>query len=104
VTLPKLGVEVSVRFPRGTEEHYLTDMDELYKHIYRFVVSIKDQEDPVFISKAIRRMHIMDVKTIIKEVMKPEYGVDTRFVFKCGKCKAKETLAIPIDANFFSVS
>jgi hypothetical protein len=58
----------------------------------------------VFISKAIDMMEIADVKKIYKEVNNTHYGIDPRFVFKCGKCEHKETLAVPIDSDFFSVS
>ena len=80
------------------------DTETIYKNLYRFVVSLNDNTDPVFISKAIGMMEIADVKTLFKEITITEYGIDPRFVFKCGKCGHKETLAVPIDAGFFSVS
>jgi hypothetical protein len=104
VKLPKLGVEALVRLPRNREEHYLLDTETIYKNLYRFVVSLNDNNDPVFISQAIQMMAIADVKTIFREVTNAAYGIDPRFVFKCGKCEHKETLAVPIDSGFFSVS
>ena len=104
ITLPKLGVEAVVRLPRNREEPYLINTETIYKNLYRFVVSLADHTDPVFISKAIERMEIADVKTLFREITVTTYGIDPRFVFKCGKCGHKETLAVPIDAGFFSVS
>ena len=104
ISLPKLGVEAVVRLPRNREESYLLDTETIYKNLYRFVVSLHGHTDPVFISKAIERMEIADVKTLFREITITKYGIDPRFVFKCGKCGHKETLAVPIDAGFFSVS
>ena len=104
IYLPKLGVEAVIRLPRNREEPYLMDTETIYKNLYRFVVSLNENTDPVFISKAIGMMEIADVKTLFKEITITEYGIDPRFVFKCGKCGHKETLAVPIDAGFFSMS
>jgi len=104
ITLPKLGVKAEVRFPRSREEAFLSDSEGVFKNIYRFVVSINGNADPVFISKALKRMHIMDIKKIISEVVKNEYGVNPRFIFECPECTFTETMAIPMDVGFFSVS
>ena len=104
IKLPKMDVDAVMRLPRNREEKYLTDTETIYKNLYRFVVSLNDNTDPVFISKAIDMMEIADVKTIFTGVTNVNYGIDPRFVFKCGKCQHKETLAVPIDAGFFSVS
>src|SRR6056300_1251641 len=55
IKLPKLKVEAEVRFPRSREEIFLSDSEEVYKNMYRFVVSIDGNSDPVFISKALKR-------------------------------------------------
>jgi len=104
IKLPKLGVDVQVRLPRNKEEQYLKDTETIYNNLYRFVVTLNGNTDPVFISKAIGMMEIADVKKIYNEVTNTEFGIDPRFVFKCGKCGHKETLAVPIDPGFFSVS
>ena len=104
VTLPRLKVKAEVRFPRSREEVFLNDSEEVYKNMYRFVVSIDGNNDPVFISKALKRMHIQDIKKIISEINKGEYGVNPRFIFECPECRHNETMAIPMDVSFFSVS
>jgi len=104
ITLPKLKVKAKVRFPRNKEENYIRDAESSYKNLYKFVVEVNGNSDPVFISKAIKRMHIMDVKKILAEVSKPEYGIDPRFIFECPECKHTETMSIPLDIGFFSVS
>tara|TARA_Y100000114_G_scaffold78526_1_gene72265 strand:- start:7926 stop:8681 length:756 start_codon:yes stop_codon:yes gene_type:complete len=104
IELPKLKVKAEVRFPRSREEIFLSNGEEVYKNIYRFVVSINEIKDPVFISKALKRMHIMDIKKIVSEITKNEYGIDPRFIFECPECTHTETMAVPMDVSFFSVS
>lgn len=104
VDLPRLKVKAVVRFPRSKEDVFLKDVDDSYNNLYRFVVSINGNSDPIFIAKAIKRMHIVDIKFLISEIGKPEFGVDPRFVFECPECSHSETMAIPLDVNFFSVS
>tara|TARA_R100001509_G_scaffold143375_2_gene99098 strand:- start:71 stop:817 length:747 start_codon:yes stop_codon:yes gene_type:complete len=104
VDLPKLKVKAVVRFPRSKEDVFLKDLESSYSNLYRFVISINGNSDPIFVSKAIKRMHILDVKKLISEIGKPEYGVDPRFLFECPECSHTETMAVPLDVNFFSVS
>jgi hypothetical protein len=104
VMLPKIGVEALVRFPRNSEEIYFSNPETLAKNLYKFVIAIDEREDPVFISKAIKRMHIVDVKTIANEVTKGEFGLDPRFLFECPSCDHKTMMEIPLDAAFFSVT
>ena len=104
IKLPKLGVDAEVRFPRSREEIFLKDTESIYQNIYKFVVSLNGTQDPIFISKALKRLHIMDMKKLITEVVNSDYGVDPRFIFECPECSFTETLSIPLDANFFSVS
>jgi hypothetical protein len=103
-TLPRLKVKAQVRFPRSREEILMADPEEAYKNIYRFVVSINGTKDPIFISKALKRMHLQDVKKIISEINKAEYGIDPKFIFECPECTHTETMAVPMDVSFFSVS
>tara|TARA_R100000231_G_scaffold134825_2_gene108758 strand:+ start:842 stop:1597 length:756 start_codon:yes stop_codon:yes gene_type:complete len=104
IVLPKLKAKVLVRFPRSKEEKFLTGGEHTLKNIFRFIVSINGNQDPVFINQAIKRLHLMDIKTIINEVTKGEYGIDPRFYFECPECSHTETMAIPMDVGFFSVS
>jgi hypothetical protein len=102
--LPKLGVEAVVRFPRNKEESLLTDAEGFAKNLYRFVISIDGVTDPVFVAKAIKRMHIVDVKTIVSEINKGEFGLDPRFTFECPSCGHNAMMEVPLDASFFSVT
>lgn len=104
ITLPILKARVKVRFPRVSDESYLSDLESTMANLYRFVLSINDNEDPVFIAKALKKMHIRDLKTISKEIKREDVGVDTRFQFECPHCGHKDIMGVPFDANFFSVN
>ena len=104
IHLPKLKVKAQVRFPRSKEEVFLSTPEDVYKNLYRFIVSINDNPDPVFVSKALKRMHIQDIKKLISEINKGEYGVNPRFIFECPECSHSETMSVPMDVSFFSVS
>jgi hypothetical protein len=104
VKLPKLGADVVVRFPRSNEEGWHATNDDMIKNLYRFIKSINGNTDPVFINKALKRLHIVDIKSLVKEVFRGEYGVDPRFMFKCPHCHESTMMAVPLDIDFFSVS
>ena len=104
INLPKLGVKAKVRFPRATDNVYLEESEPVMANLYRFVVSINEISDPVIIAKAIKKMHIQDVKALIKGVNMDGYGIDPRFQFECPSCDEKTLMAIPLGADFFSVS
>ena len=104
IELPVLKKKAVVRFPRVHEEHFFEDPDSAITNIYRCAVSIDGNEDPVFISKALKRMNIRDVKTIVKEIQRHDLGVDPTFQFECPSCGHNDILRIPFDYRFFSVS
>lgn len=104
ILLPKLGVPAKVRFPRTKDEGYLSDSKLMIKNLYRFIDSIGEHTDSVLISKAVKMMHIQDVKRIIKEINRDEYGIDPKFMFECPSCKYSSVMNIPLGVDFFSVS
>lgn len=102
--LPILGVKAIVRFPRNYEENYISDLKNYADNMYRFVISIDGNDNPVFISKALKMMHIRDRKLISNAINMPNIGVDPRFQFTCAGCGFTEIRNIPFSASFFSVS
>lgn len=104
VHLPVLDVYAKVRFPRASDENYTSDYETLADNMYRFVVSLNDNENIIFISKAIKKMHIRDRKVLLNEINKTDLGVDPRFQFVCAGCSHKDIRGIPFTANFFSVN
>lgn len=104
ITLPVLKAKVKLRFLRSYDEPFFSKPDDFFQNLYRLVISINDNKDPVFISKVIKKLHIRDIKTIKNEINSRDYGVDTTFSFECPACSHKAIVNIPFDSNFFSVS
>tara|TARA_R110000868_G_scaffold13711_9_gene63624 strand:- start:9027 stop:9776 length:750 start_codon:yes stop_codon:yes gene_type:complete len=104
IKLPKLKKEVEVRFPRVSDEVYLRSESDIYTNLWRFVNKLNGISDPVFISKAIEKMHIMDTKVIINQVSRPDLGLNPHFIFDCGSCGKESDIAVPLNENFFLVT
>lgn len=104
INLPKLNKPAKVRFPRVSDEDYISSTDQTYTNLWRFVTELNGITDPVFISKAIPKMHIMDVKYIISQIMRIDLGLNPKFLFDCGFCAKESKLEVPINENFFSVT
>lgn len=102
--LPKLKKSIKVRFPRVKDEEYLGTQEATYSNIWRFVLELNGVTDPIFINKAIPKMHIMDVKTILSNILRPDLGLEPKFIFECGSCSVESTISIPINENFFLVT
>jgi hypothetical protein len=104
VSLPKLKKKAKVRFPRVSDESYLVNQEQIYNNLWRFVLEVDGVSDPVFISKAIPKMHIMDVKVILNNIMRNDLGLSPKFIFGCGSCGENSEMEVPINENFFSVT
>jgi hypothetical protein len=104
ITLPKLKKKVKVRFPRISDEQFMNSQEQIYNNIWRFVTEIDGSPDPVFISKAIPKMHIRDIKFILNNIMRNDLGLDPKFILECGACGGESEIVVPINENFFSVT
>ena len=104
ITLPKLKKKAKVRFPRVSDEAYFGNIETTYNNIWRFVVELNGITDPVFIAKAVPKMHIMDVKYILGQIMRNDLGLNPKFLFECNNCKKESKMEVPINENFFSVN
>jgi len=104
IELPKLKKKAKVRFPRVQDEQYLNNQEQIYNNIWRFVTELDGITDPVFISKAIPKMHIRDIKFILNQIMRNDLGLDPKFILACGFCGGESEMAVPINENFFSVT
>lgn len=104
IELPKLKKKAKVRFPRVSDEGNFTNVEQTYNNIWRFIPELNGITDPVFIAKAIPKMHIMDVKFILSQIMRSDLGLNPKFIFECGSCGTESKLEVPINENFFSVT
>ena len=103
VSLPKVNKQAKVRFPRVSDEVYLGNQEEIFNNLWRFVVELNGSSDAVFIAKAIPKLPIMDVKKLMKEIMRDDLGLNPKFILNCGGCGKTSELEVPINENFFSV-
>ena len=89
---------------RNFEQKYMSNWEDSVTNMYKFVVSLDNDDNPVFISKALRKMHIRDRKFILNEINKRELGLDPKFNFICPYCNHASVIGVPFTASFFSVS
>ena len=101
IKLPKLKKKVKVRFPRVSDESYLANQEQIYNNMWRFVLEVDGIGDPVFISKAIPKMHIMDIKVILNNIMRNDLGLSPKFIFECGPVGRTPRWRFPLMKIFF---
>lgn len=104
ITLPKLKKTAKVRFPRVSDEQFLNNQEQIYNNIWRFVTELDGTSDPVFISRAIPKMHIRDIKFILNNILRSDLGLDPKFILHCAECGGESLITVPINENFFSVT
>lgn len=101
--LPVLKKKIKVRFPRIQDEVYFTDAASVLDNLWRFVVSLDGKTDPVFISDAIKLMHLKDIGTISNAISRNDLGMEPRMIFDCPTCGTSSEVEVPISESFFSV-
>ena len=104
IILPKLKKTAKVRFPRVADEGNFLNVQQTYNNLWRFITELNGISDPVFIAKAIPKMHIMDVKFLISNIIRSDLGLNPKFIFECGTCSEESKVEVPINENFFSVT
>ena len=102
VTLPILKKDATVRFPRLREEKYVNFLGSKKIQLWRFIEDIDGNRDKKVIAKVLEKLPLTDTHIIISEIMKPDYGLDSKINFICGECDEETVIDIPIGENFFS--
>ena len=102
IMLPTLKKEAVVKFPRLKDEKYLNLLNSKNAQLWRFIESIDGHSDKQIISKVLEKMPLVDMHLILKELGRPEYGIDSKINFICGACEGESVVDIPIGENFFS--
>jgi hypothetical protein len=103
VFLPKIKKSAKVRFPRIKDEQYLTTPENEIQNLWRFITEIDGCNDPVVIAEVVKKLNLIDMKTLIKEINKEELGIVPKFIFECGKCGYEETTEVPLTPSFLSI-
>lgn len=103
VITPKLNLKVKIRSPRAFDEDILKDETSLFDNLWKFILSVNDNEDKAFINSVINdpRMPIKDIKFILKNII-TEYGIKTKTKFICRNCGFHNVVDLPLGADFFS--
>ena len=104
MNLPKLGKEVEVSRVKIKDERYTQDPDILENSLWRFIKRIDTVKDPSIISAVVKKLPLVDIKTILKALGSQEYGVDPKVIYECGNCQVESILNLPVDSNFFNVN
>ena len=104
IKLPKLKKDVEVRFPRVSDEQWLTTENSIFQNLWRFILKINGNSDPVFIAEVIKKLHVMDVKFIMHNITRTDLGLNPQFELDCSKCSRISKINVPINENFFLVT
>jgi hypothetical protein len=102
IELPALKKSVTLRFPRLRDEKYLNFIENKNIQLWRFIEDIEGHTDKQVIAKVLEKLPLKDMHVLVSELMKPEYGLDSKINFICGDCEAETVVNIPIGENFFS--
>jgi hypothetical protein len=103
IYLPKIGKKAKVSFPRVRDEKYFTSSESVGDHLWRFVTEINGVSDKVIIAEVIKKLPLVDIKTILKS-LSLEYGIETKIHFVCDLCGGGSIIELPINENFFNVN
>ena len=103
VMLPVTKVKAVVRYRRSSDEMFMDNPEDPVS-LRRVVLEINGIQDELVISKALAKMHIRDIKTLIKAIDTDKFGIQSKFRFECPHCKHNAVMGVPLTSNFFSVT
>ena len=104
VELPKIKKTAKVRLPRVQDEPYVQDGELMMDNLWRFIVSIDNNESRPVVAQVLQKLPSADIHTLIKAITTSDFGIETKAKFKCHNCKEVNLIDIPITENFFSVN
>jgi hypothetical protein len=104
VTLPKSGLKVKVRFQKASEEQFFSEPGLFYGNLWRLVTQIGGYTDREIIAGTLKQLPLIDLHTLKDAIFVEQYGVDTRFMYGCPKCKTETLMEVPLGSDFFSVN
>ena len=104
IHLPSLKKVAVVKKMRSYLQQYSVNDSELLENLWRFIEKIDTYDDPVILSKVVKKLSSADVRVIMSHINKQSFGLDTRAKFVCNKCRKENTAAVGVGFDFFSVS
>lgn len=99
--LPMSKLTVFVRFQKGIDAVNFGTAEDSLDNLYRLVVSIDGITDTSIIGRVVKKLPTPDLQELRKVSNMPDYGLDTKFMYKCGECKGESLLEAPIGSDFF---
>jgi len=104
INLPILKKEAEVNKVRNRDQEYITNGEATLNNIWRFVTRIGDVEDPVVISKAVKKLASADLRTLVAAATNTEFGLDNRVRYKCNSCSFDNVASVGLSLDFFTMS
>jgi len=104
VVLPESGLKAEVRFQYSSEEEYFSSPESFYSNIWRLVTKVEEYTDREIIAGTIKKLSLKDLHALREEIFLDGYGLDTRFMYGCPKCKTETLMEVPLGSDFFSVN
>jgi len=101
IELPVIKKKVVVR--RATSQELEQPQEKLYDDIWRFVLSIEGISSGQFIYDIVNKLPRKDIHEIVKYMGCDEIGLDTRFMYTCSKCGAREESDLTTQPDFFTM-
>ena len=104
IMLPNLKKEVLVSRVRAYTSEYTKNQDTILDNLWRFVVKVDSYEDPVVISKIIKKLSSADIRTIIRALNSKDFGIDTKVKYLCSACGRENVAVVGLTIDFFTMS
>ena len=104
VELPGIKKTAKITFPRLSDDSYFGNPGQTFSQLWRFIEDIGGITDPPTIVKALDRLPLEDVHTLVRYIVGNEFGIQTEVRFLCDSCEEVTKMELPITSDFFSVS
>ena len=101
ITLPSLQKVATITKIRAGDQEYTKTQDFLLDNLWRFIKKIGEYEDPVLISKVVKKLPSADIRTLISSINNTEFGLDTRAKYFCTNCKTENVAVVGLTLDFF---
>lgn len=104
VILPVLQKTAMVLKIQQHNQQYTQTQTILLDNLWRFIVKLGDCEDPVILSKAIKKLSSADIRTIVTNINNSEFGINTNVKFMCNSCRKESLATVGLSFDFFTMS
>lgn len=101
ITLPSLQKVVTVNKIRAGDQEYTKNQDILLDNLWRFIKKVDEYEDPIVISKVVKKLPSADIRVLISSINNTDFGLDTRAKYICNSCKNENVAMVGLTLDFF---